>query len=231
MNEEYQELDLLELLRGIISNWWLILLFMIVAAGSSYYATKTYVVPIYKAESTLFIGKENDIITGISLGDFQLDSKLVVDYRELIKTRLVTEEVIDDLELKTTRNEVVDNLNINIITESRFMNITYQDPIPERATQIVNRFSQVLVEKAEIIVGVKNIQIVDYAITPTTPISPNAVMNALIAAMVGAMVAMGIILLKMAMNNTIQDESNVEKEFGIPVLGVIPKFKGEGRTS
>ncbi|PKM57729.1 MAG: hypothetical protein CVU98_04540 [Firmicutes bacterium HGW-Firmicutes-3] len=231
MNEEYQELDLVELLRGVVSNWWLILLFMIIAAGSSYYATKTYVVPIYKAESTLFIGKENNVLSGISLGDFQLDSKLVIDYRELIKTRLVTEEVISDLELKSTRNEVISNLRINIITESRFMNVTYQDPIPERATQIVNRFSQVLVEKAETIVGVNNIQIVDYAITPTTPISPNPIMNAMIAAMVGAMVAMGIILLKMAMNNTIKDESSVEKEFGIPVLGVIPKFKGEGRTS
>jgi len=230
MDEAYQELDLIELLRGILSNWWLILLFMMIAAGSSYYATKTYVVPIYKAESTLFIGKENDVLSGISLGDFQLDSKLVIDYRELIKTRLVTEEVINDLELKSTRNEVVSNLRINIITESRFMNIIYQDPIPERATQIVNRFSQVLVDKAETIVGVSNIQIVDYAIIPTSPISPNAVMNALIAAMIGAMVAVGLILLKMAMNNTIQDESNVEKEFGIPVLGVIPKFKGEGRT-
>lgn len=229
MDEEYQEIDLVELMRVVLRKWWLILLLVVIAAGSSYYVTKEYVTPIYKAESTLFIGKENDLISGISFSDLQVDNKLVVDYRELIKTRLVTSKVIEDLALITTPTEIIDNLGIDIISESRFMHVTYEDPIPARATQIVNKISEVLAKKAEEIVGVKNVQIVDFAIEPVLPISPSIKKNVAIAGVLGAMIALFIIFLQMMMDNTIKSEEDIEKLIGVPVLGVIPKFKGEAR--
>ena len=229
MQEEYQEIDLVELMRAIMRKWWLIVGFMVVAGGISYYITTEYITPIYEAKSTLFIGKENDVLSNISLGDLQVDNKLVVDYRELIKTRLVTEEVINDLALLTTVDGLITNLNINIISESRFMHITFKDPVPERATQVVNRLSEVLAEKAESIVGVKNVQIVDYALVPTVPISPSIRKNVAIAAVLGMMVALGIIFLLMMLDNTVRTEEDLEKLSQVPVLGVIPKFKGEIR--
>lgn len=229
MNEEYQEIDLVELFKSVLRRWWLIALFMIMAGGAAYYVTTEYITPIYEAKSTLFIGKENDVLSSVSIGDLQLDNKLVVDYRELIKTRLVTEEVIQDLSLLTDYNGLRDNLGIQIITESRFMHVTFKDPIPERAAQISNRLSEVLAEKAETVVGVKNVQIVDYALVPNTPISPSVKKNVAIAGVLGAMVALGLIFLQMMMDNTIQTEEDLEKLTQLPVLGVIPKFKGETR--
>lgn len=228
-NEEYQEIDLVELFRTVLRKWWLIVLLMAIAGGASYYVTETYVTPIYKAESTLFIGKESDMLAGISLSDLNVDNKLVVDYRELIKTRLVTSEVIEELALQTSTPGLIANLGIEIIAESRFMHVTFQDPIPERATQIVNSISEVLAEKAETIVGAKNVQIVDSAIVPTSPISPSKTKNIATAAVLGALIALGIIFLQMMMDNTVKTEADIEKLTGLPVLGVIPKFKGEVR--
>ncbi len=229
MNENqdvYQEIDLVELMWTVLAKWWLILLLMVIAGGAAYYVTDQYVTPIYQAESTLFIGKESDVLAQVSLSDFNLDNKLVVDYRELIKTRLVTEEVINDLALQATTSSLITNLGIEIIDESRFMHVTFKDPIPERATQIVNSLSEVLADKAMEIVGVDNVRIVDEAIVPTTPISPNKMKNSAVAAAVGAMIALGIIFLQMMMNNTINNEEEMEKAFNVTVLGVIPMFKG-----
>ena len=232
MIEENQEIDLIELLRVVLKNWWLIILLTLIAAATSYLVTKEYVTPIYEAKATLFIGKETDSIAGfdLSVSDLQLDNQLVVDYRELIKTRLITEEVILDLALLAEAEDLVKNLGISTISESRFMYVTYQDPIPERAAQIANRLSEVLAEKAEEIVGVKNVRIVDQAIVPEQPISPNTLMNTAIAGVLGAMIALFIIFIRMMLDNTIKTEEDIEKFTGLPVLGVIPEFKGEVRS-
>jgi capsular polysaccharide biosynthesis protein len=43
----------------------------------------------------------------------------------------------------------------------------------------------------------------------------------------GFMTAIGIIFLSMILSNTFQKEEDVERELGLPSLGVIPKFKGD----
>lgn len=229
MNEEYKEIDLLELVRHVLHHWWLILILTLIAAGASYYITNTTIAPTYKAYTTLFIGKENNSITELSLSDLQVGNQLVTDYQELIKTNLVTEEVIKELALLATPGDLKLYLGVETIKDSRFMHVSYTDTNPERATEIANKLSEILAEKAIAIVGVKNIQIVDYAEVPTIPVGPNKTMNTAIAGVLGLMVALLVIFLKMTLINTVQKEEDIEKELGMPVLGLIPRFKGEQR--
>lgn len=229
MNEEYQEIDLVELIKIVLRKWWLILLFALIAASASYYVTTEKITPVYKASTTLFIGKESSSITDISLSDLQVGNQLVTDYRELIQTNLVTEEVIKELNLNAQPSDLKISLTVETIKDSRFMHISYEDIDPAKAVEVADKLSEVLVSKAATIVGVKNIQIVDYAKLPVDPISPNLKMNVAIAAVLGMMIALMIIFINMMMINTFQKEEEIEKEIGLPVLGVIPRFKGEAR--
>ncbi len=129
--------------------------------------------PIYQAKSTLFIGKDSGGLSNISLSDLQVGNTLVSDYVQLISTNLVTEEVIQDLGLNTTVAAFKSNIGVKAISDSRFMRIAYNHPDPEQAKIIVNKLSETLTEKALDIVGVKNIQIVDYAKKPFAPVSPS----------------------------------------------------------
>ncbi len=138
-------------------------------------------------------------------------------------------EVIEELALLTNAEDLVENLGIEIIADSRFMHVTFEDPIPERATEIVNSLSEILATKAEVIVGVDNVQIVDYAIVPEDPISPSTVKNVAIAGAFGMMLALGVIFLQMMMDNSVKTEEDVEALIDVSVLGVIPLFKGEVR--
>ncbi len=225
MGEEYQEIDLLELVGIVLKKWWLILLFVVIAGGTSYYVTDNYITPTYEAKSKLFIGKEADLLGEISLGELQLDNKLVVDYRELLKTRLVTEEVIQELGLNITTSQLVDNLSVETISDSRFINIIYVDTTPEVAQAITNKLAEVLVDSVQEIIGIKNVQIVDAAITPISPIAPSKVMNVAIAVVLGGMLALFVIFILHLIDNTIKKEEQLEKKLGVPVLGVIPKYK------
>lgn len=229
MNEEYQEIDLLKLAKVVVAKWWLILILMVIAGGTAYYVTMEYVTPIYEAKSTLFIGKENDSLTGIDLNDLKVENQLIVDYRELIRTNLVTEEVISELSLLATPEELVSNLGISSIDESRFMHITYTDHLPQRAAEITNHLSLVLSEKAVEVVGVEYIRIVDKAKVPSNPTSPSKLKNSAIASVLGAMIGLGIIFLLHMMDNKIRSEEDIEAILNEPVLGMIPLFEGEVR--
>lgn len=231
MNEEYQEIDLGKLIKEVLSKWWLIVLLMVIAGGAAYYYTSNYVTPIYRAKSTLFIGKETDMIAGIDLQDLTVDNQLITDYEELIRTRLVTQEVIDEMELVATTSQLSAGLGITSLDESRFMHIYYTDYIPERAADITNTLSRVLADKAYEVIGVQNVRVVDEALVPTRPISPSMTRNVGIAAVLGAMVALGIIFLFMMMDNKIHDEDDIEAILNSPILGMIPEFKGEERRA
>lgn len=229
MNEEYQEIDLIELAGHVFKKWWLILLLMVISSGTAFYATKLMVTPIYEASTTVFIGKEAAKIADISMMDLEMGNQLVTDYTELLKTNQVLELVISELSLHAVPSDLESNLIVSVIKDSRFMRISYQDPNPEMAVKVVDKISDILKVKAEEIVGVKNVVIVDYAKVPTFPVSPNKSKNTAVAGVLGIMTALFVIFVQVMLDNTLKKESDVEKELGLPVLGAIPKFKGEAR--
>lgn len=229
MENEYQEIDLVELAGHVLRKWWLIVILFVLSSGTAFYVTYAMITPIYSASTMIFIGKESAKIADISLMDLEVGNQLVSDYEQLLKTNLVVEQVIKELSLTATPGIVRGNLAVQIIKDSRFMRISYQDPDPEMAVQVANKLSDVLKLQAEAIVGVKNVVIVDYAKVPKAPISPNKMKNAAVAGMLGIMVALFVIFVQLMLDNTLKKETDIEKELGLPVLGAIPHFKGEQR--
>ena len=70
-----------------------------------------------------------------------------------------------------------------------------------------------------------NLVLVESALIPRTPISPRVRTNTLLATVVGAMLAVGIIFLVEYMDDTIKTPDDVTSEVGLSTLGAIAKFK------
>jgi capsular polysaccharide biosynthesis protein len=227
MGEEYQEIDLIELMFIVLKKWWLILIFALLAGGSSYYYTTNFIEPTYEATATLFIGKEADLLAGFSLSELQVDNKLVVDYRELLRTRLVTEQVIQELGLNIATGSIIQQLSVETISESRFVHLKFKDVDPVVAATIANKLAEVLVEAVVNVIGIENVQIIDAALPPVFPISPSVTMNTATAAVFGMLLALFVVFILHLVDNTIKKEEQLESKLKVPVLGVIPKHKGE----
>ncbi len=229
MEQDYQEIDLIELIQKILKFWWLLAIAAILCGSLAFYVTKNHITPVYEAKTTLFIGKEAGAIAELSLNELNVGNKLVTDYRELIKTNRVLETVIKDLKLATTAEILRDKIEVSTVNDSRFIYASVQDPSPQMAVAIADKVSEILKEKAEEIVGARNVYIVDVAKLPVKPVSPSTMKNTAIAMILGVMVALLIIFLNMMLNNTVEKDEDIEKAIGIPVIGTIPQFKGEPR--
>ena len=77
------DIDLKEIFLLLLKRWYIIALAILIIPTVTYIVSKYYMKPVYRAETTLFLGKEKDKLGALSLQDLQAGSQLLVDYREL----------------------------------------------------------------------------------------------------------------------------------------------------
>jgi len=72
------------------------------------------------------------------------------------------------------------------------------------------------------------IKILDKALAPTAPFSPNTRRNLLLALLLGLFGGMGLVFFLEYIDNTVKDPADVEKLTGLPSLGSIPYVSPDG---
>lgn len=229
--ETTKEVNFKELLEIIIKKWWLILLLTVIGFGTAYIYTVKYVTPVYEANTVLYIGQEGGSLGSIdvSLGQLNANSQLLVDYKQIASTRLVVNEVIKNLGLNISYDEFKNNVIIESVLDSRLFTVGFRHSDPQVAKQIADELAKQLTVAVLQIVGVENIRILDQALVPQSPISPNVLLNAVIGGMLGFFISLFVIILMFLMNDTVMNEEDIERLIGVSVLGDIPEFKGEAR--
>ena len=75
--------------------------------------------------------------------------------------------------------------------------------------------------------GMNNMNVVEPARPAASPYHPSLLVNILIALAVAAIMIAAILYLADLFDQTIRDPEAVDREFGMPLLGVIPKAEGE----
>lgn len=229
IRDDFMEIDLREIIRILLQKWWVIGIFFLIAVTASFIISFYILHPVYKAEATLFVGKEGNKLGGIELGEIQLNDKLVSDYREIIKSRLAAREIIRQLNLDVSVESFQNRVTVTTVNNSRLMKIAFESTEPQLAMDVANALSDFIIKKAEDIVDVKNVKVIDAAELPVNPIKPNKKMNLAIAGVIGIMLGVGLIFIMEYLDSTIKNGKDVERYLGLNVIGEIPKFDGEER--
>ena len=68
-----------------------------------------------------------------------------------------------------------------------------------------------------------NVSLVDEAEPPRDPVSPNPIINMLVALMGGLALAGGFVFLKEQLDDVVRSPEDVENKLGLPLLGLVPK--------
>ena len=105
------------------------------------------------------------------------------------------------------------------------MKITVQSTNPEIAKDIANEVPEVFGKELKRIAKVDGIEIIDNAIKPTSPISPNKIKNMMMAAIIAIVIAVFIIFLLEYLDNKVKTVDDIENTIGIPVLGIVSEFE------
>ena len=221
--DDKMEIDLLELFQVLLQKAWAIILCMVIGAGLAFGGTKMLLTPKYSASYQIYILTKTTSVT--SLADIQMGAQLTVDFEVLAKSRPVVEEVIDELNLDYTYEELVEMITTLNPSDTRILKMTVENEDPNLAKEIANAMAEVTAERVAYIMNTDKPKIVEEAVTPEKPSSPSTVKNTALGGILGAVLAMGIIVIIYLMNDTIQTEEDVRKYLDLNTLAALPLEK------
>lgn len=219
-------IDLKDLFLIIRKKLWIILLITLLSTIISGVVSIWVLEPVYQANTTLYVGKNIDVEGVLGYQDVLMSGQLVKDYRELAKSRLITNIVINELKLQSTStDEIARMIGVNLKSDTRMIEITAQHTDPEFARNVANMVADVFKRKAVELIEVDNVQIIDRAEVPMNPIKPNKKTNIAIGFMLGLMISVGLVFILEYFDNTLETPDDIEKYLGLAVIGTIPKFE------
>jgi len=218
-----ETIDLREYFGIIKKRFWIIALLAIVSAVVSGVISFFMLNPVYEAKSTLIVNTDKQIETQTVTGDqINVTQKLAITYGEIIKSRVVLDDVIKNLNLDTTYETLSGQITVSPVKDTQIISISVQDTNPKKARDIANQIPSVFTKEAKRITKANDVQVIDKAILPKNPIKPNKVMNVLIAFVLGTMIGLFIVFLLEYLDNKIKTTQDIEKHLGLSVIGVIP---------
>ncbi len=218
-NTNETEIDLVELFFEFVRHIWAILIVTIVGALVAGLITFFALTPMYTSTAQLYIMSNSSVV---DLSSLQMSTSLTADYEEMIKTRPVVEQVIENLDLDTTYDELLSHISISNETDTRILKITVEYEDATMAKDIANELSEISKGRIAQIMNADEPRTVESAIEAESQSSPNNVKNVAIGALVGLLLSLIFFTIRFVMDDTIKNADDIEKYLGLNTLAAIP---------
>lgn len=189
-----------------------------------------FVTPKYTSSTTLLLATSesaNSKTNTITTSDITLNSKLVSTYSELVKSKNVTRQVISNLWIDETEDELRDSITVSSVKDTELIKISVTDKNATNAYNIANEIAKVFTQKVSEIYNINNVQILDQAEISTTPSNINHAKDVIMFTFVGLFVAIVFVLVTNMLDTTIKSSEEVEKLCNVPVIASIPLYSFE----
>ena len=225
-NGEVNEVNLKRLVDTVLRRAWLVILAAIVGAVVSFGGTCFFVTPLYESTAMFYVNN-NSISVGeaslsISSADITASKSLVDTYIVILNTRETMTDVMDYAEVNRSYSEIVDMIEAEAVNDTEIFQVTVTSPDPAEAEKLANSIAYILPKRISSIVEGTSAKIVDSAVIPSEPSSPNLVVNTLVGFLLGLVVCVGTIILKELFNITIREEDDVTQICKYPLLTSVP---------
>ena len=222
-----EELNLKDLLNYYFKNIPIIVAITLLFLILGYVYIEKIQIPMYHGTTTIILVEKQDekVSSDVTSNELLINEKLVATYSQIVKSRRVLDQVIDDLKLKDTVNELAERIEVTSVSETSIIKITVSDRSNKRAVRIVNEIADVFKNEVTEIYNLENVSVVDEAIVEDSPYNVNVIKQMLIFALVGIVLSCGIIFVMFYFDNTIKSKNEIEDKLKLAVLGEIPTAK------
>ncbi|WP_346535996.1 polysaccharide biosynthesis tyrosine autokinase [Micromonospora sp. DPT] len=208
---------------------WHILISVVVVAVAAAAAFSWLQEPVYQARVQLFVST-----SGKSGGNSELNQggifsqQRVKSYADIIGTPIVTQPVIDRLQLPYSPDELAERITASTPNGSVLLDIEVEDTSAERSQEIANAIAEevpAVIDKIEAPVSggespVK-VSVTRSATLPTDPVRPRPVLNLGLGLLAGLAVGMAAAIARHNLDRTIRTKNAAAQAANAAVLGTV----------
>lgn len=216
-------IDLSELFYRILDHWVLVVLIGLLGAILAFGITRFMITPKYESTAKIYVLSSSDSV--VNLSDMQIGSYLASDYKEVFNTREVHEQVISNLRLPDTFEQLKKKLEVSNQTGTRILSIMVEETDPNTAAAIANEFASVASDYIATVMVTDRPTVLSTAVPAAEPSSPNMVKNVFIGAVAGALLVIAIITIATLTDDKIKSADQLTNLTGLPVFSQIPDTK------
>lgn len=227
------EIDLQRLFTALMNKAWMIAAAAIISAVLFFGVTKLFITPEYESKAMFYVNNGSLSVGGASLNlsssDLSVSKSLVDSYIVILKTRETLQDVADYAEVERTFTEMKEMIHASAVNSTEIFEVVVTSTDPEEAEKIADAISYILPKRISNIVEGTSAQIVDHAVLPSSPSSPNVLKNTALGMILGFVLAAGAICIYEIFNITIRSEEDVVQCCSHPVLAVVPDMNTQSK--
>ena len=217
------QLDIMLLLRRIWEKKVLIVLVTLLFTVVSLAVSIFLVTPQYSSTTKVYVvNQTKDEKKAITTQDVQLGSLLVKDYKEIILSNRVMEEVADKSGINLTAKQLAKKVSVEAPKDTRIISITVQDKDPQVASDLANTVKEVSADQIKEVTKIDDVTTLEEAKAANSPSSPNIPRNGILATALGFILAVAGVVLFELLDDRVKRAEDIEETMGLVLLGVVP---------
>lgn len=226
------EIDLGRLFRILVRKAWCMALTGVLCAAVTLLGTFLFVTPRYRASAVFYVNNHTETGQGISSADISASRVLVDSCIVILNTRETLNEVIEYAEVERTWEDLQKMLTAEAVDSTEFFEVAVSDPNPEEAEKIANAIACILPRRIGEIMEGAAVKVVDSAMLPAEPDSPNYLQNTVLGLVIGLAVSGLIIGMREITDISIRTEEDLARCCNSPILASVPDMTdiGAGRS-
>jgi capsular exopolysaccharide synthesis family protein len=220
-------MNLRQVLTALRANWWMPLLGVLLGAalalGIGLLAT-----PMYTASTQLFVSTTAATSSAEAFQGGQFSEQRTASYARLIMGEELAGRVIERLGIDVSPALVRRQVNASAVPGTVLIDITATDRSPVRAQQIAEalgvEFPDLVQELEAPVAGgapLVRVTVTDAPEVPVRPSSPNVPRDVALGLAVGALVGLGIAILRLRLDRTVKDPDDAVALAGAPLIGTV----------
>ena len=229
-NEQEYEIDLKEIAIAILDRIWIVISVGIACALLAGIITKVFITPMYTSTTKLYVINKQNSENNITYTDLQTGNLLTNDYIIQVKGTKVLSQVISELNLTDTEDELASRITVSNPENSRFIVISVSDKDPVVAQQIASCVAEVSSDVVKEVMDLEKVNVAEEANLPLEKSSPNLKKNVLLGGAAGVFVSLLLIVVLYLLNDRIRTPEDVKRYLGLNTLGQIPVLESSGNT-
>lgn len=185
--------------------------------------------PMYRSYTTVILGSNENNTSSITQSDITLNKNLVNTYAEIVVSRRVLNQVIDELKLDISYESLKSKINVTALNNTEIIKITVNDRNAIQAKNIANVTANYFSKEVVELYNMNNVNILDSATEATSPYNINVIKQFVIYLVIGCVLGAGVLFVIFYFDRTIKSVEQVEQKIKLPILGSVQQYGKGGK--